>query len=78
MGSTVQGLAVKTTKLLWLHILGDKMKPILGFAAGVAIMCSAFWVAGYDFDERNATALLLYIYSLAAGVLGAFAAKEFL
>lgn len=54
------------------------MKPILGFAAGVAIMCSVFWVAGYDFDERNATALLLYIYSLAAGALTAFAAKEFL
>ena len=43
-------------------------KEFVGFIFGVAVVCIAFWIYGFDFDKRGELALNCFAISLLVGI----------
>ena len=52
-------------------------KRTSAFIAGVAIVCTAAWLLGYDYDRRGGDAFFIFLTALTVGMFGsAYPFKE--
>lgn len=51
-------------------------KEFVGFILGILFVCIAFWLGGFNFDERSPITFLLFIWSILGGYWGALLLKE--